>query len=128
MKLRVKMNKMFNIFCCKSHKGGSNDDKCFATETNKMLSCYKKNYIKKDCFFKPAVSTCVPRKNFEAFITNTTSADLTNLLASIVLDGVNAHKWTLLTQNIWSITFGGPGFDVWPEYLFLYPRSEHCQS
>lgn len=42
MKLRVKMNKMFNIVCCKSHKGGSNDDKYSVTETNKMLSCYKK--------------------------------------------------------------------------------------
>lgn len=47
MKLSVKMNKMFNIVCCKSHKGGSNDDKCSVTETNKMLSCYKKNSIKK---------------------------------------------------------------------------------
>lgn len=46
MKLRVKMNKMFNIFCRKSNEVGSNDDKCSAAETNKMLSCYKKNYIR----------------------------------------------------------------------------------
>ncbi len=76
MKLRVKMNKMFNIFCGKSHKGGSNDDKCSARETNKMLSCYKKNDIKRVFALSQQHPRVQPSENLEAFSTDTTTADL----------------------------------------------------
>lgn len=57
IKWGVKMKKIFTVSCNESSRGASNDDKCTAAETNKMLSCFKENYIKSRVF--ALIQTCL---------------------------------------------------------------------
>lgn len=98
MKLRVKMNKTFNIFCCKSYKGGSNDDKCSATETNKMLSCYKKYSRKK------REALCCEHDGGIWGLSLQTSADLSPHVDTV--DSEHSVNYFCLSRLWWSGTGG----------------------